>query len=143
MRKSRMRIKRYYWLSHCLHISYKHYKEILLYSNKSAFSFEDAEANLLSKEKFNLEVCARKGEGLSVRGESFNKGSTSKSKFGRRKSNMSCHYCRKPRHVISECFKLKTRGSKKKISHIHTLMNLLKLHLSNLILIMMFYLLSH
>ena len=46
--------------------SYKHSKEILLYSNNDTLSFEDVKANLLSKEKFNLELPAEKGEGLSV-----------------------------------------------------------------------------
>ena len=48
----------------------KHFKEILLYGNNGTLSFED-KANLLSKEIFSLQVRAEKGEGLSVKGESF------------------------------------------------------------------------
>ena len=33
---------------------YKHFKEILLYSNNSSLSVDDAKARVLSKEKFNL-----------------------------------------------------------------------------------------
>ena len=65
--------------------SYKHFKEILLYSNNDILSFEDVNANLFSNEKFNLEVHPEKGEGLSVRGESFDKWNTFKSKFERHK----------------------------------------------------------
>jgi len=36
--------------------SYKHFKEILLYSNDGVLSFEDFKSNLLSKEKLDLEV---------------------------------------------------------------------------------------
>ena len=75
-------------------------------------SFEDVKANLLSKEKFDLEVSAEKGEGLSVRGESFDKGNTFKLKFERHKSNKSCRYCRKSGHLIFECFKLKNKREK-------------------------------
>jgi len=55
-----------------------------------------------------------------VRGESFDKGNTSKSKFENRKSNKFCRYCRKPGHVISECFKLKNKREKEEDnSHSH------------------------
>ena len=84
--------------------SYKHFKEILSYNNNNTLSFEDVKANLLFKEKFDLEAHTEKGEGLSVRGESFDKGNISKSKFERRKSNKFCSYCRKLGHVMSECF---------------------------------------
>ena len=57
-----------------LHASCKYFKEILLYSNNDTLSFEEIRTNLLSKQKFNLEVHAEKGKGLSVRGESFDKG---------------------------------------------------------------------
>ena len=51
--------------------SYMHFKEILLYSNNDTLSFEDVDANLLSKEKFDLEVHSDdKAEGLSIRGRS-------------------------------------------------------------------------
>ena len=51
--------------------SYKHFKEILLYRNNDAISFEDVKANLSSKEKYDLEVHSDdKAEGLSIRGRS-------------------------------------------------------------------------
>lgn len=84
--------------------SYKHFKKKLLYNNKNTLSFEDVNANLLSKEKFDLEVRTKKGEGLLVRGKSFDKGNISKSKFERRKSKKSYSYCRKSGHVIVNVF---------------------------------------
>ena len=53
----------------------------MLYSNNDTLSFEDVKANLMSKVKFDPEDRAKKGEDFSGRGESFDKGSTSKSKF--------------------------------------------------------------
>ena len=38
----------------------------MLYNNNDT-SFEDVKANLMSKEKFDLEAHTKKGEGLSVR----------------------------------------------------------------------------
>ena len=56
-----------------------------------------------------------------MRGESFDKGNTSKSKFERRKFNKSCHYCSKSGHVIFECFKLKNKREKEEDnSHSHS-----------------------
>ena len=75
-------------------------------------SFEDVENNLFSRENFDLKVRAKKGEDLSIRGESFQKGNTNKSKFEGHKSNETCRYYRKPGHVISECFKLKNKREK-------------------------------
>lgn len=103
-----------------LRASYKHFKENLLYNKNNTLSFEDVKTNLLSKEKFDLEARTEKGEGLSVRGESFNKGNISKSKFERRKSKKSCNYCRKSGHVICKCFQLKNKREKEKDnSHAH------------------------
>ena len=87
--------------------SYKHFKEILLYSNNETLSFEDVKARLLSKENFHLEVRAEKGDGLLVRGESFGKKNPTKSRFERHKSNKFCRYYKKSGHVIFECFELK------------------------------------
>jgi hypothetical protein len=72
--------------------TYKHFKEIMLYGNNDTLAFEDVKSNLLSKEKFDLDVhSADKGEGLSVRGRTQKKGSTSfknsRSKSKGRKSN--------------------------------------------------------
>ena len=49
--------------------SYKHFKEIMLYSNSNTISFEDVKSNLLSKEKFDLDIHADSAEGLVVRGK--------------------------------------------------------------------------
>ena len=93
--------------------SYKHFKEILLYSNNT-LSFEDVKSNLLSKEKFDLEVCSDdKAKGLSVRGRSFEKEGTnwrnSRSKPKGRKFDKFCKYCRKPGHLVVEYYKLKNK----------------------------------
>jgi len=93
--------------------SYMHFKGILLYSNNDTLLFKNVKANLLSKEKLDFQLRVEKGEGLLVRGESFDRGNTSKSKFERHKSNKSCRYYRKSRHVICKYFKLKIRGGKK------------------------------
>ena len=53
--------------------SYKHFKEIMLYSNSDTISFEDVKANLLSKEKFDHDIHADPGEGLAVRGRKTEK----------------------------------------------------------------------
>ena len=80
--------------------AYKHFKEILLYSNNDTLSFEDVIDSLLSKEKFDLEVLSfDKGEGLIVRGIPFEKEGRSKrnyhSKSNGHKSNKFCKYCNK------------------------------------------------
>jgi len=36
--------------------SYKHFKEIMLYSNSNTISFEDVKSNLLFKERFDLDI---------------------------------------------------------------------------------------
>jgi hypothetical protein len=97
--------------------TYKHFKEIMLYGNNDSLSFEDVKSNLLSKEKFDLEVhSVDKGEGLSVRGRTQEKGSTShkksRSKSRGRKSNKTCRYCKKSGHEISDCFILKKKQEK-------------------------------
>jgi len=97
--------------------TYKHFKEIMLYENNHTLSFEDVKSNLLSKEKFDLEVHSMdKGEGLSVRGRTQEKGSTShkksSSKSRGRKSNKTCRYCKKSGHEISDCFILKKKQEK-------------------------------
>ena len=81
----------------------------MLHSNNDTLSFEDVKANLLSKEQFDLEVRVKKGEGLSVRGELFDKGRTPKSKFKKHKSNESCRSFRKSGHIMYECFKLENK----------------------------------
>jgi len=54
--------------------SYKHFKEIMLYINSDIMSFEDVKSNLLSKEKFDLNIHADSTEGLEVRGKTTEKG---------------------------------------------------------------------
>ena len=110
--------------------SYKHFKEIMLYGSSDSISFKDVKSHLLSKENFDLEVNNDdKAEGLNIRGRFHEKGNTHKKKFRSksrgRKPNVTCHYCKKPRHDISECFKLKNK-KEKRIS-LNNLINLLKL----------------
>jgi len=83
--------------------SYKHLKEILLYSNSETLSFKDVKANLLSKEKFDLEVrFDDKDEGLLVRGRTSEKegtsSSNSRSTSKGRKSSKFSKECRKAGH---------------------------------------------
>jgi len=110
--------------------TYKHFKEIMLYGNddtlsfedmlygnNDTLSFEDVKSNLLSKEKFDLEVhSVDRGEGLNVRGRTQEKRSTSDKKFRSmsrgRKSNKFCGYCKKPGYEISDCFILKKKQEK-------------------------------
>ena len=54
--------------------SYKHFKEIMLYSNSNTISVEDVKSNLLSKEKFDHDIHADSVEGLVVRGRTTEKG---------------------------------------------------------------------
>lgn len=101
--------------------SYKHFKDIMLYDNNDTLSFEDVKSNLLSKEKFDLEVHTNdKAEGLNVRGRSQERGSTHKKKFRSKsrgyKSNITCRYCKKSGHEISECYKLKNKKEKEEKS---------------------------
>ena len=117
--------------------TYKHFKEIMLYGNNDTLSFEDVKSNLLSKEKFDLEVhYVDKGEGLSVRGRTQEKGSTghknSRSKSRGRKSNKTCRCCKKFGHEISDCFILKKNKKNKKKENFH---NPLKLPILKLILL--------
>ena len=50
--------------------SYNYFKRIILYSNNDTLSFEDAKANLLSKESSILKFRLKKCEVLFVKGES-------------------------------------------------------------------------
>ena len=65
--------------------SYKHFKEIMLYSNSDTISFEDVKANLLSKEKFDHDIHADPGEGLAVTGRTTEKRGNGNKKNGRSK----------------------------------------------------------
>ncbi|KAH0765169.1 hypothetical protein KY285_001040 [Solanum tuberosum] len=97
--------------------TYKHFKEIMLYGNNKTLSYEYVESNLLSKEKFDLDVHSEdKGEGLFVRGRSQDKGSTSKRKFRSTSKghnfSKTCCYCKKPGHDISNFYKLKNKNER-------------------------------
>ncbi|KAL6493219.1 hypothetical protein OROGR_032978 [Orobanche gracilis] len=97
--------------------TYKHFKEIMLYGNNDTLSFEDVKSNLLSKEKFDLELhSVSKDENLIVRGRTQEKGSTSnkksRSKSKGHKSNKFCRYCKKPGHGIPDCYSLKRKQEK-------------------------------
>ena len=102
--------------------SYKYFKEILLYNNNDAIPFEEVEANLLSNEKYDLEVRSDdKAEVLSVRGRSSEKDTTARRNFMSmlkgRKSSKFCKYCRKPGRVVDECYNL---NNKKERDHNHS-----------------------
>ena len=101
-----------------LPISFKHFKEIMLYGNHTSLSFENVKSNLLSKEKFDVDSRSEpKGEGLIVRGS------------GDHKSNLYCRYCRKNTHHISQCSKVRNKEERKNKNRISLLLKpvLLKL----------------
>ena len=77
-----------------------------MYSNNDTLPFEDVESNLLSKEKFDLEVHSNdKAEGLFIRGRSSEKEGTnsrnSRSKSKGHKFGKFCKYYRKSRHLVA------------------------------------------
>ena len=95
--------------------SYKHFKEIMLYSSNDTLSYEDVKSNLLSKEKFDHEMpTEKKGDALTARGRNQERQDSSKkhsrSKSRGKISGKSCKYCKKLGHEISECYKLKNEG---------------------------------
>ena len=85
--------------------SYKHFKEIMLYSNSNTISFEDVKSNLLSKEKFDLDIHADSAEGLAVRGKTTEKGNDNKSKNRSKSKNphagKTCNCCGKLGHIVA------------------------------------------
>jgi len=121
--------------------SYKYFKEIILCSNSDTISFEDVKSNLLSKEKFDVDIHADFAERLVVRGRTTEKGNVNRSKNCSKSKNphasKTCNYCGKLGHIVANYWQLQTRGRKKKI----ILMCLLKLRLLNMILIVTFCLL--
>ena len=54
--------------------SYKHFKEIMLYSNSNTISFEDVKSSLLPKEKFDHDIHGDCAEGLVIRVEQLKMG---------------------------------------------------------------------
>nr|GEX74205.1 retrovirus-related Pol polyprotein from transposon TNT 1-94 [Tanacetum cinerariifolium] len=53
-----------------LPVSYKHFKEIMLYGNRETLSFDDVKFDVLSKQKYDDDVEPESGEGLVARGRS-------------------------------------------------------------------------
>jgi len=99
--------------------SYKHFEEILTYSNNETLSFKDVKASLLSKEQFDLELCPNdKVECLNVRGRPFRKEGTirrnSHSKSRGHKSNKFCRYSKKQGYLVDECYSLKNKKEKER-----------------------------
>ena len=96
---------------------YKHFKEILLYSNNDTLSFEDIKASLLSKPEFDLEARSNdKANGINVRSRPFGKEGTNRknshSKCRGRKSNKFCKHCKKQGHLVDERCSLKSKKEK-------------------------------
>jgi hypothetical protein len=82
--------------------SFKHFKEIMLYSNHTSLSFKNVKSNLLSKKKFDVDSRSEpKGEGLIIW------------RSGDYKSNLYCCYCRKNTHHISQCPKVRNKEERK------------------------------
>ena len=95
----------------------KHFKEIMLYSNNDTLSFDDVKANLLSEEKFDLEVRSDdKAKGFSVRGRASENEDTIREipcqSPGDVNPTSSDKCCLKPGHLVAECYKLKTKKAK-------------------------------
>ena len=94
--------------------SYKHFKEIMLYSSSETLSYEDVKSNLLSKEKFDNEMPSeKKGDALTARGRSQARQDSNKkpqrSKSRGKNTGKSCKYCKKLGHEVDECYKLKNK----------------------------------
>ena len=92
--------------------SYKHFKEIMLYSNSNTISFEDVKSNLLSKEKFDLDIHAESAEGLVLRGKTENGNGKSRSKSKNPHAGKTCNYCRKLGHIVANCWQLQKKREK-------------------------------
>jgi len=90
--------------------SYKHFKEIMLYSNSNTISFDDVKSNLLSKEKSDLDIHADSTEGLVVRGKTTKKRNDNRSKNHSKCKNShagkTCNYCGKLGHIVANCWQL-------------------------------------
>ena len=88
----------------------------MLYSNSNTISFEDVKSNLLSKEKFDLDIHADSAEGLVVRGKTTEKGNGNKSKNRSKSKNphasKTCNYCGKLDHIVANCWQLQKKKVK-------------------------------
>jgi len=96
--------------------SYKHFKEIMLYSNSDTISFEDVMSNLLSKEKFDLDIHTNPSKGLVVRGRTEQKGNGNKKRNRSKTKNphsiKTCNYCGKLGHIQADRWKPKKKKGK-------------------------------
>ena len=97
--------------------SYKHLKEIILYSNFDTISFEDVKSNLLSKKKFDHDIHTDSATGLVVRSRPTENGGNG----GRRKNHSksrnphtskTCNFSGKLGHIVSNYRKLKNKKEK-------------------------------
>lgn len=88
--------------------SYKHFKEIMLYSNYDTISFEDVKSNLLSNEKFDLDIYADSAERLVVKGKTIENGNVNRSKNCSKSRNphagKTCNYCGRLGHIVADCW---------------------------------------
>jgi len=96
--------------------SYKHFKKIMLYSKFDTISFEDVESNLLSKEKFDLNIHADSGEGLVVRGKIIQNGNGNMSKNRSKPRNphadKTSNYYGKLGHIVANYWHLQNKREK-------------------------------
>ena len=96
--------------------SYKHFKEIMLYSNSNTISFEDVKSNMLSKEKFDLNIHADSAERLVIKGKTTEKENGNKSKNRSKSKNphagKTCNYCGKLGHIVANCWQLQKKKEK-------------------------------
>ena len=90
----------------------------MLYSNSNTISFEDVKSNLLSKEKFDLDIHADSAEGLVVRGKTTEKGngnrSKNRSKSRKPHAGKTCNYCGKLGYIVANCWQLQKKREKQK-----------------------------
>ena len=91
-----------------LPLSYKHFKEIMLYSNADTISFEDVKSNLLSKQKFDHDIHTDSATGLVVRGRPTEKVGNGGRRKNRSKSRnphagKTCNFCGKSGHIVANC----------------------------------------
>ena len=87
----------------------------MIYSNSNTISFEDVKSNMLSKEKFDLDIHANSAEGLVVRGKT-EKGNGNKSKNRSKSKNphagKTCNYCGELGHIVANYWQLQNRREK-------------------------------
>lgn len=94
--------------------SYKHFKEIMLYSNSNTISFEDVKSNLLSNKKFDLDIHADSAKGLVVRGKPEKGNGKNRSKSKNSHAGKTCNYCGKLGHIVANCWQLQKKRETEK-----------------------------